>query len=1121
MVLAGQHTTVPSVVTSGIQAANPTMPQNFVATPGDGQIALNWAAPSSLGGTALVSYLVQISTDNTNFNTVSRSNPMATSETIAGLSNNTPYYVRVRAMTRNSGAWAHSASTVVPYGLPINTELPAISGAAEYEATLLAGSGSWNENGRSAILSYQWQAEVNGSWVNIPDATNSSYQVGLYVGSAIRAQVTSTNLAGATTVTSSATSAVVAQPAAAPTSLSATLADHSIQLSWAAPNYIGGSTIIDYRVQIRSSGGSWTTVSRTASTATSQTITGLVNGTSYEVQVQALTTVDGNLTTLGSLVPRATPINTALPAVSLQSGASAPQYDFAVSTDLGSWNSNGANLSSLTIQWQVKLGGTWTNIPGATGASYTVADYVGSQLRAAVTASNVAGSTVAYSAATAAVVANPAAAPTDVSLVPGDQSIVVNWTEPNYLGGDVIVDYLVETSTGGSWTAFSHSASTATTQTVTGLNNGDTVQVRVSAVTSVNGLASASVSSVPRSNPISTSLPTLSWQAPVGSVTAAPQVGRTVSASNGAWNANGAAISSYGYQWQLNTGSGWNSISGETGPTYVVSGNVGGQLRVIVTASNVAGGTAATSAASPVIISGPATPPRNLQVAEVDHGLQLSWQAPLISGGAAITDYEVEYTTDGNTWVPLSHTASNATAQSITSLSNAVETTVRVRALNGVDGEWVIADPATPRGLPISQTAPGVTGSALFGATLTAGPGVWNSNGADIDSFTFQWQSSRDGVVWSAVPGATGSSYRVGLYVGSKLRVQVTATNEAGSTISSSLPTAVISAIPASTPELTSQSVGNAQITLGWTPPIHSGGVALTGYTLDYSTDQNTWTSLSYGADVTSATITGLRNGTSYYARVRAETDRAGDWSSVAGPFAPVAPPVVTTPSATANYDFLRQLVMPVAPTGTVLTSLTGPSTVTVLSDGRIELTPTQSLALRDGQPVTASVELNSSGLSVQTGTVSIGLNFATVTQTEASASGTSVLQQGQTAQLTGTGFAEGTPVVGWIQSDPIKIGEAMVFGGAVSGEFTIPSDIEPGQHTIQVNGIDTQGAVVSIIYGVEVQETPDVVETVGAGALAEPGSLTANWIWWLGAIFLLLIILTAVILIRRRQQSN
>ena len=74
-----------------------------------------------------------------------------------------------------------------------------------------------------------------------------------------------------------------------PRGLSATAGDQRVTLRWSAPSSDGGSAITRYEYRYRESGGSygeWTTVSGGAS-ATSRTVTGLDNGTTYEFQVRA------------------------------------------------------------------------------------------------------------------------------------------------------------------------------------------------------------------------------------------------------------------------------------------------------------------------------------------------------------------------------------------------------------------------------------------------------------------------------------------------------------------------------------------------------------------------------------------------------------------------------------------------------------------------------------------------------------------------------------------------------------------------------------------------------------------------------------------------------------------
>ena len=67
---------------------------------------------------------------------------------------------------------------------------------------------------------------------------------------------------------------------AAPTSVTATAGNAQATVSWTAPTVLSVLPITDYTIQFSSNGGStWTTFARSASTATSATVTGLVNGT--------------------------------------------------------------------------------------------------------------------------------------------------------------------------------------------------------------------------------------------------------------------------------------------------------------------------------------------------------------------------------------------------------------------------------------------------------------------------------------------------------------------------------------------------------------------------------------------------------------------------------------------------------------------------------------------------------------------------------------------------------------------------------------------------------------------------------------------------------------------------
>lgn len=89
----------------------------------------------------------------------------------------------------------------------------------------------------------------------------------------------------------------------APTAVSGTPGDTKVVLAWTAPASSGGYAITNYLVQYSSdSGSNWTTVSRSASTATNATVTGLVNGTAYVFRVAAVTFGAGGYSSASSAV---------------------------------------------------------------------------------------------------------------------------------------------------------------------------------------------------------------------------------------------------------------------------------------------------------------------------------------------------------------------------------------------------------------------------------------------------------------------------------------------------------------------------------------------------------------------------------------------------------------------------------------------------------------------------------------------------------------------------------------------------------------------------------------------------------------------------------------------------
>lgn len=332
-------------------------------------------------------------------------------------------------------------------------------------------------------------------------------------------------------------------------------------------------------------------------------------------------------------------------------------------------------------------------------------------------------------------------------------------------------------------------SATKTTYKATSEDVGRTLRI---AVTASNSAGSSSASSnqtatVAPLPPANTKLPALSGTAKDGQV---------LTVSTGTWT--GTPPLSYGYQWEACNSSGAEcaSISGATASTYrVVSSEIGGTLRVVVTASNAGGSASATSAVSAVIAAGV---PVNTVLPEVSgtavEGQTLSASTGTWAGTAPFT-YTYQWTHCNSAGESCANLSGATKATYVLGSSN-VGTTLRVvvtaknasgsaKATSSATGVVTVIPPS-------NKVAPVISGEAKDGQTLTASSGTWS--GTPTITYAYQWETCNTlAESCSNILGATASSYALGLgEVGETLRVVVTATNAAGSVSSTSEPTASV-----------------------------------------------------------------------------------------------------------------------------------------------------------------------------------------------------------------------------------------------------------------------------------------------------------------------------------------
>jgi hypothetical protein len=111
IVTSQDTSTVRSYSVSVSFANNPSAPQNFTATGGQGSVSLSWSAPASNGGRPVTGYVIERSVDSTNWTSAGTTSETTTALIVSSLSNGTLYYFRVRA-TNISGSATYNYSTV-------------------------------------------------------------------------------------------------------------------------------------------------------------------------------------------------------------------------------------------------------------------------------------------------------------------------------------------------------------------------------------------------------------------------------------------------------------------------------------------------------------------------------------------------------------------------------------------------------------------------------------------------------------------------------------------------------------------------------------------------------------------------------------------------------------------------------------------------------------------------------------------------------------------------------------------------------------------------------------------------------------------------------------------------
>ena len=305
---------------------------------------------------------------------------------------------------------------------PVSLSAPSISGTVMVGQSLSASAGSWK--GVSLSFAYQWKrCDLSGGGCSpVGGATATTYKLGAGdVGATVRVDVTGSNKNGSVTATSAQTGVVA--PAPAPVSPPASTGLPQISgtaqvgqtLSSSTGSWSGSPSGFGYQWKRCDSAGA-NCAAITAATGSTYVLATADAAATIRVAVTATnaggsTSATSAATAAVAAAPAPTPTpappsNTALPQLS-----GTAQAGQTMKTSTGSWS---GSPTSYGYQWKRcdSAGANCAPISGATTSSYLVANGdVGSTLRAAVTATNTAGTSTATSTQSATTTAAPASPP--------------------------------------------------------------------------------------------------------------------------------------------------------------------------------------------------------------------------------------------------------------------------------------------------------------------------------------------------------------------------------------------------------------------------------------------------------------------------------------------------------------------------------------------------------------------------------------------------------------------------------------------------------------------------------------------------------------------------------------
>ncbi len=357
------NTSDPSDAATGTPSRKPHKPTGVDITDhGDGWLEVTWTALTgdATGGSPIKNYIVQWKS-GANYDTTNQGTPTVSPYKITNLENGTPYTVRVLGVNEANPDTSGDPSdevTETPRTIPgPPTELGVISGDKELTVSWTAPVPE--KNGGAGINQFvvQWKSGDQDYDTSRQETTSNTSQVikPLTNGTPYSIQVRADNgeePEGEQEYNWEETTGTPMTVPGAPTNLEVEEGDRQLKVSWVAPTNTGGLNIkIDHFViQWQVKGGNWSSPDEHTTTdgnKLTDTITGLDNGTDYDIRVRADNDVEGQTFEWAYTTGKPRKIPSAPRSLRVEAGDGQIALSWAAPSDKG-----GLDINQYIVQWK-------------------------------------------------------------------------------------------------------------------------------------------------------------------------------------------------------------------------------------------------------------------------------------------------------------------------------------------------------------------------------------------------------------------------------------------------------------------------------------------------------------------------------------------------------------------------------------------------------------------------------------------------------------------------------------------------------------------------------------------------------------------------------------------------